>query len=83
MFEFERYRDLFLVIIHREGMRDWPGLYKAKDNNVMLDSRIVLILVIMYYVLSYIGIYFPHKFTDVTCQEEERELLHHDGSVKS
>jgi hypothetical protein len=64
MFEFERYRDLFLIIIHREGMRDWPCLYKAKDNNVMLDSRIVLILVIMYYVLSYIGIYFPHKFTD-------------------
>jgi hypothetical protein len=65
MFESERYRDLFLIIIHREGMRDWLCLYKAKDNNVMLDSRIVLVLLIMYYVLLFIAIYFPHEFTDV------------------
>jgi glycopeptide antibiotics resistance protein len=40
-------------------------LYKAKHNNVIVDSRIMLVLVnIVYYVLLFIAIYFPHEFTD-------------------
>jgi hypothetical protein len=46
-------------------MSDASFLYKAKHNNVIVDSRIMLVLVIVYYVLLFIAIYFPHEFTDV------------------
>ncbi|KAG1784273.1 hypothetical protein EV702DRAFT_1191271 [Suillus placidus] len=45
-------------------MSDTSFLYKAKHNNVIVDSRIMLVLVIVYYVLLFIAIYFPHEFTD-------------------
>lgn len=39
-------------------------LYKAKHNNVIVDSKITLVLVIMYYILLFIAIYFSYEFTD-------------------
>jgi hypothetical protein len=41
----------------------------GKDDNVMFDNRIMLIIVIMYYILWYIALYFPHQFTDVVPED--------------
>jgi hypothetical protein len=46
-------------------MRHCPCLFKAKHDNVMIDSRIMLKFVIVYYILLYISFYFFHQSADV------------------
>lgn len=45
-------------------MRHCPFLFKAKHDNMMIDSRIMPKFVILYYILSYISFYFFHQSTD-------------------
>jgi hypothetical protein len=40
-------------------------MFNAKHDNVMIDSRIMLKFVIVYYILLYISFYFFHQSADV------------------